>query len=214
MALNWSLIRGRTRYPPFRFWPSGFSNAPRPPGPGQAIKPFVYLDYFDIDPAVGFHRHSELETATGVLQGPLSHQELNDGPAGASSQLYLGLASEEAAHVRAHVLFGESLRISRYLDGTMARDQIAGGHVGHQRRNRCRLLPSAGGRKPRDQEVNGASPDRRELFEVRCCLFLDLAARMLCASSFRMNSRTSGGCGGSQGRDFWVVRKLLSLLYL
>ena len=46
---------------------------------GQAIKPFVFLDYFDIDPkrmpAIGFHPHSGIETVTVVLQGQLSYQE-------------------------------------------------------------------------------------------------------------------------------------------
>jgi len=46
---------------------------------GRAIKPFVFLDYFDIDPtrmpAIGFHPHSGIETVTVVLQGQLSYQE-------------------------------------------------------------------------------------------------------------------------------------------
>ena len=46
---------------------------------GQAMKPFVFLDYFDIDPkrmqAIGFHPHSGIETVTVVLQGQLSYQE-------------------------------------------------------------------------------------------------------------------------------------------
>src|SRR6266849_2939153 len=46
---------------------------------GQDIKPFVFLDYFDIDPkrmpAIGFHPHSGIETVTVVLQGQLSYQE-------------------------------------------------------------------------------------------------------------------------------------------
>jgi len=50
-----------------------------PSGLGQAIKPFVFLDYFDIDPkrmpAIGFHPHSGIETVTVVLQGQLSYQE-------------------------------------------------------------------------------------------------------------------------------------------
>ena len=43
------------------------------------MKPFVFLDYFDIDPkrmpAIGFHPHSGIETVTVVLQGQLSYQE-------------------------------------------------------------------------------------------------------------------------------------------
>ena len=46
---------------------------------GQAMKPFVFLDYFDIDPKrmppIGFHPHSGIETVTVVLQGQLSYQE-------------------------------------------------------------------------------------------------------------------------------------------
>jgi len=46
---------------------------------GQVIKPFVFLDYFDIDPkrmpAIGFHPHSGIETVTVVLQGQLSYRE-------------------------------------------------------------------------------------------------------------------------------------------
>jgi redox-sensitive bicupin YhaK (pirin superfamily) len=46
---------------------------------GQAMKPFVFLDYFDIDPKrmppIDFHPHSGIETVTVVLQGKFSHQE-------------------------------------------------------------------------------------------------------------------------------------------
>ena len=46
---------------------------------GQAMKPFVFLDYFDIDPKrmppIGFHPHSGIETVTVVLQGQLSYRE-------------------------------------------------------------------------------------------------------------------------------------------
>src|ERR1700722_13318811 len=46
---------------------------------GEAMKPFVFLDYFDIDPKrmppIGFHPHSGIETVTVVLQGQLSYQE-------------------------------------------------------------------------------------------------------------------------------------------
>lgn len=45
----------------------------------QAIKPFVFLDYFDIDPKpmppIGFHPHSGIQTVTVVLQGQLSYRE-------------------------------------------------------------------------------------------------------------------------------------------
>jgi redox-sensitive bicupin YhaK (pirin superfamily) len=43
------------------------------------MKPFVFLDYFDIDPKrmppIGFHPHSGIETVAVVLQGQLSYQE-------------------------------------------------------------------------------------------------------------------------------------------
>jgi len=46
---------------------------------GQLLKPFVFLDYFDIDPKrmppIGFHPHSGIETVTVVLHGQLSYQE-------------------------------------------------------------------------------------------------------------------------------------------
>ena len=46
---------------------------------GQLIKPFVFLDYFDIDPArmpaVGFHPHSGIATITVVLEGQVAYEE-------------------------------------------------------------------------------------------------------------------------------------------
>jgi len=46
---------------------------------GQAMKPFVFLDYFDMDPkrmpSIGFHPHSGIETVTVVLRGQLSYRE-------------------------------------------------------------------------------------------------------------------------------------------
>ena len=46
---------------------------------GQAMKPFVFLDYFDTDPKrmppIGFHPHSGIETVTVVLEGQLSYRE-------------------------------------------------------------------------------------------------------------------------------------------
>src|SRR6266852_9773754 len=40
---------------------------------GEFIKPFVFLDYFDIDPkhtpAIGFHPHSGIATLTLLLEG-------------------------------------------------------------------------------------------------------------------------------------------------
>jgi redox-sensitive bicupin YhaK (pirin superfamily) len=46
---------------------------------GELIKPFVFLDYFDIDPkhmpAIGFHPHSGIATLTVVLEGRISYEE-------------------------------------------------------------------------------------------------------------------------------------------
>jgi redox-sensitive bicupin YhaK (pirin superfamily) len=46
---------------------------------GQLIKPFVFLDYFDIDPQrsprIGFHPHSGIATITVILEGQISYEE-------------------------------------------------------------------------------------------------------------------------------------------
>jgi redox-sensitive bicupin YhaK (pirin superfamily) len=46
---------------------------------GELIKPFVFLDYFDLDPkhtpAIGFHPHSGIATVTVVLEGRISYEE-------------------------------------------------------------------------------------------------------------------------------------------
>lgn len=46
---------------------------------GQLIKPFVFLDYFDIDPkqmpAIGFHPHSGIATLTLLLEGQITYEE-------------------------------------------------------------------------------------------------------------------------------------------
>src|ERR1700681_3445491 len=46
---------------------------------GQRIKPFVFLDAFDLDPkrspAIGFHPHSGIATVTLVLEGQISYEE-------------------------------------------------------------------------------------------------------------------------------------------
>jgi redox-sensitive bicupin YhaK (pirin superfamily) len=46
---------------------------------GELIKPFVFLDYFDIDPKrmppIGFHPHSGIATLTLVLEGRISYEE-------------------------------------------------------------------------------------------------------------------------------------------
>jgi redox-sensitive bicupin YhaK (pirin superfamily) len=46
---------------------------------GELIKPFVFLDYFDIDPkhmpAIGFHPHSGIATLTLLLEGRIAYEE-------------------------------------------------------------------------------------------------------------------------------------------
>jgi len=46
---------------------------------GEFIKPFVFLDYFDIDPkhmpAIGFHPHSGIATLTLLLEGQIFYEE-------------------------------------------------------------------------------------------------------------------------------------------
>ena len=46
---------------------------------GELIKPFVFLDYFDIDPkrapAIGFHPHSGIATLTLLLAGRIHYEE-------------------------------------------------------------------------------------------------------------------------------------------
>jgi redox-sensitive bicupin YhaK (pirin superfamily) len=46
---------------------------------GELIKPFVFLDYFDMDPqrmpGIGFHPHSGIATVTVVLEGQISYEE-------------------------------------------------------------------------------------------------------------------------------------------
>jgi redox-sensitive bicupin YhaK (pirin superfamily) len=50
-----------------------------PSDAGRFLKPFVFLDYFDIDPkrspAIGFHPHSGIATVTVVLEGQISYEE-------------------------------------------------------------------------------------------------------------------------------------------
>jgi redox-sensitive bicupin YhaK (pirin superfamily) len=49
---------------------------------GELIKPFVFLDYFDADPAnapaFGFHPHSGIATLTLILTGQASYKETTD----------------------------------------------------------------------------------------------------------------------------------------
>ncbi len=46
---------------------------------GELIKPFVFLDYFEMDPkhtpAIGFHPHSGIATLTLLLEGQVSYEE-------------------------------------------------------------------------------------------------------------------------------------------
>ena len=46
---------------------------------GQLIKPFVFLDYFDIDPEhnppIGFHPHSGIATLTLLLEGQIRYED-------------------------------------------------------------------------------------------------------------------------------------------
>src|SRR5436190_3766069 len=46
---------------------------------GELIKPFVFLDYFEIDPKktppIGFHPHSGIATVTVVLEGQIGYEE-------------------------------------------------------------------------------------------------------------------------------------------
>src|SRR6266513_773287 len=46
---------------------------------GELIKPFVFLDYVDIDPQrspdIGFHPHSGIATITVILEGQISYEE-------------------------------------------------------------------------------------------------------------------------------------------
>ena len=50
-----------------------------PSDAGDLIKPFVFLDYFDIDPkrmpALGFHPHSGIATLTLLLEGQISYED-------------------------------------------------------------------------------------------------------------------------------------------
>src|ERR1700754_3864565 len=49
---------------------------------GERIKPFVFLDYFDTDPATaprfGFHPHSGIATLTLILSGEAFYKETTD----------------------------------------------------------------------------------------------------------------------------------------
>jgi redox-sensitive bicupin YhaK (pirin superfamily) len=62
----------------------GHSNGPgtrlaSPSDVGQLIKPFVFLDYFDMDPKrmpdIGFHPHSGIATVTVLLERRVRYEE-------------------------------------------------------------------------------------------------------------------------------------------
>jgi redox-sensitive bicupin YhaK (pirin superfamily) len=63
--------RGRTHGP--------ITRLVSPSDVGELIKPFVFLDYFDLDPKhmpdIGFHPHSGIATVTVVLEGQISYEE-------------------------------------------------------------------------------------------------------------------------------------------
>jgi hypothetical protein len=65
---------------------------------GQYIKPFVFLDYFDSDPAqaptFGFHPHSDIATLTLIWSGQAFYKETTDREGGWDQKLK---ASVEAA---------------------------------------------------------------------------------------------------------------------
>jgi redox-sensitive bicupin YhaK (pirin superfamily) len=62
----------------------GYSHGPiirlvSPSDVGELIKPFVFLDYFDIDlmrtPPIGFHPHSGIATLTLLLEGQIFYED-------------------------------------------------------------------------------------------------------------------------------------------
>ena len=74
--------RERTRRVVYRT--RGHSHGPitrlvSPSDVGEVIKPFVFLDYFDIDPrrmpAIGFHPHSGIATLTLLLEGQIFYED-------------------------------------------------------------------------------------------------------------------------------------------
>src|SRR5437879_211602 len=79
-----SLAKAATQARRVTYRTRGHSHGPitrlvSPSDVGELIKPFVFLDYFDIDPknmpAIGFHPHSGIATVTVVLEGQISYEE-------------------------------------------------------------------------------------------------------------------------------------------
>ena len=79
-----SLAKAATQARRVTYRTRGHSHGPitrlvSPSDVGELIKPFVFLDYFDIDPKnmppIGFHPHSGIATVTVVLEGQISYEE-------------------------------------------------------------------------------------------------------------------------------------------
>ncbi len=79
-----SLAKAATQARRVTYRTRGHSHGPitrlvSPSDVGELIKPFVFLDYFEIDPKnmppIGFHPHSGIATVTVVLEGQISYEE-------------------------------------------------------------------------------------------------------------------------------------------
>ncbi len=79
-----SLAKAATQARRVTYRTRGHSHGPitrlvSPSDVGELIKPFVFLDYFEIDPKnmppIGFHPHSGIATVTVVLDGQISYEE-------------------------------------------------------------------------------------------------------------------------------------------
>src|SRR2546427_10599352 len=79
-----SLAKAATQARRVTYRTRGHSHGPitrlvSPSDVGELIKPFVFLDYFEIDPknmpVIGFHPHSGIATVTVVLEGQISYEE-------------------------------------------------------------------------------------------------------------------------------------------
>src|SRR3989454_10419011 len=79
-----SLAKAATQARRVAYRTRGHSHGPitrlvSPSDVGELIKPFVFLDYFEIDPKnmppIGFHPHSGIATVTVVLDGQISYEE-------------------------------------------------------------------------------------------------------------------------------------------
>src|SRR5258706_5631686 len=79
-----SLAKAATQARRVTYRTRGHSHGPitrlvSPSDVGELIKPFVFLDYFDIEPKnmppIGFHPHSGIATLTLLLDGRISYEE-------------------------------------------------------------------------------------------------------------------------------------------